>query len=171
MIQRRRSVRRATSFRCCRSTSFAIATLWMLLLAQPAMGQPALDQYLYLKESPESVYPIIEIPAYSSIARPHFLYDPEFPHPRIVEFYAHWYVEQSILFASSNLLLAGILPFSTVVYLDLLILLWNQVSSCTLNCSSHYLIFTFQNSCCSLQLSGATSANTSNRTTLNLRGL
>ena len=61
-------------------------------------GDSDLSKYMYLKEDPKDVYPIVEYKARSSLVqvhnvskdRPDFLYDPDYPHHRIVEFYAHW---------------------------------------------------------------------------------
>jgi thiol oxidase len=59
----------------------------MARLATAAETADDLSQYLYLKEPPEQVYPVQE---FKDSSKPDFLYNSEYPYPRIVEFYAHW---------------------------------------------------------------------------------
>jgi hypothetical protein len=78
----------------------AIRCLILLVLLFPLVqytyGESDIDlsKYMYLKEDPKDVYPIMEYKAKpkegNAKDRPDFLYDPHYPHPRIVEFYAHW---------------------------------------------------------------------------------
>ena len=56
-----------------------------------------MNQYLYLKEPPEYVYPIQEFRqppkkkgGDNENGKPDFLYQSDYPHARVVEFYAHW---------------------------------------------------------------------------------
>lgn len=48
------------------------------------------NQFMYLSDSPEAVFPIEEFKESYPGEKPAFLYDPNYPFPRIVEFYAHW---------------------------------------------------------------------------------
>ena len=59
--------------------------------------QDELSQYLYLQEPPESVYPVQEFRqpiqpkgGDNENGKPNFLYQSDYPHARVVEFYAPW---------------------------------------------------------------------------------
>jgi len=69
----------------------------LLLLGLPTLvSGEDLSQFLYLKESPASVYPVQEYKrdkdsqSDTQEKQPDFLYQEDYPHPRVVEFYAHW---------------------------------------------------------------------------------
>lgn len=58
---------------------------WLL-----ARGSGDLKQFMYLKEPAEEVAPIQEFKESFPGEEPAFLYDEDYPNPRLVEFYAHW---------------------------------------------------------------------------------
>ena len=62
---------------------FAWSTAWV-------EGVEDLSQFLYLNEPPDSVFPINEYKASADGEQPAFLFSPDYPNPRVVEFYAHW---------------------------------------------------------------------------------
>jgi thiol oxidase len=43
-----------------------------------------------LNDEPQNVYPVLEYKAPREEQKPNFLFDKEYPHARVVEFYAHW---------------------------------------------------------------------------------
>jgi thiol-disulfide isomerase/thioredoxin len=49
-----------------------------------------LSEFLYLREPPESVFPVQEYKATTDGEKPDFLFSEDYAYPRIVEFYAHW---------------------------------------------------------------------------------
>ena len=77
---------------------------WLLLVAWLLSSMPTTDAevdsddpqlFLYLKEDPESVKPIQEYKSTDPKTdvdnkRPAFIFDPQYEHHRIVEYYAHW---------------------------------------------------------------------------------
>jgi thiol-disulfide isomerase/thioredoxin len=73
---------------------FFIVFLALLPLLIQAAAGTGLEQYLYLQEKPQDVWPIDEYKAKprrdKSPDKPDFLYDPAYPYPRIIEYYAHW---------------------------------------------------------------------------------
>ena len=72
---------------------------WTFLLLSVLFGclfvgdaEEDLSQFLYLQMDPEDYYPIEEFKPKprrdNEVDRPKFLYDPTYPYPRVVEFYA-----------------------------------------------------------------------------------
>lgn len=66
-----------------------VVLAWAFLLVSVHSDED-LSQFMYLSQPPEDVYPVQEYKASTPDEKPAFLFDPEYPYPRVVEFYAHW---------------------------------------------------------------------------------